>query len=77
MPHYNFHFSNGKRVYSDAGGLDLPNDGAAGEEAKLTAYDLWDDPGEADWNGWTVEVTDEEARRVISIPVGPGSREVV
>jgi hypothetical protein len=77
MPHYNFYFSNGKCVCSDAGGLDLPDDGAAREEAKLTAYDLWSDPREGVWNGWTVEVTDEKARRVISIPVGPGSQDGV
>ena len=71
MPHYNFHFTNGKRVCSDAYGLDLVDDEAAGKEAELTACDLRGDPGEGDWSGWAIEVTDEKGRRVTSILVSP------
>ncbi len=48
MPHYSFHFTDGKRVCSDADGLDLADDEAARKEAELAACDLWNDPGEGD-----------------------------
>jgi len=73
-PHYSFHFKNGRRVCSDANGLDLPDDAAARKEAELTARDLWNDPGENYWGGWIIEVTDEKGRRVISISVDPRLR---
>ena len=71
MPHYDFYFTNGKRVCSDAGGLELPDDKSAREEAELIASDLWNDPGDSYWGEWTIEVTDETGRRVTSIPVDP------
>jgi hypothetical protein len=42
MPHYDFHFTNGKRVCSDVDGLNLADDEAARKEAELAANDLWD-----------------------------------
>ncbi len=69
MPHYNFQFTNGKHVCSDADGLDLPDDEAARKEAELSACDLWRDPGEGNWKDWTIEVMDEKGRHVVSLPI--------
>jgi hypothetical protein len=76
MPRYNFYFTNGKRVCSDADGLDLADDESARREAELAACDLRDDPGEGDWSAWIVEVTDENGRRVTSVAVGASSKAV-
>jgi hypothetical protein len=76
MPHYNFYFTNGKRVCSDADGLDLADDESAQREAELAACDLRDDPGEGDWSGWIIEVRDENGRRVTSIAVGASPKAV-
>jgi hypothetical protein len=74
MPHYSFDFTNGKRVCSDAHGLDLADDKAARKEAELVACDLWDDPGEGDWREWTIEVIDEKGRRVFTLPIDRRSK---
>jgi hypothetical protein len=74
MPHYNFHFTDGRHVYHDDEGLDLPNDAAAREEAELIAGDLWDDPGEGDWSEWAIRVTDESGRDITRIPIGHRSK---
>jgi hypothetical protein len=76
MPHYNFCFTNGERVCYDADGLDLADDESARREAELAACDLRDDPGEGDWSGWIVEVTDENGRRITSIAVSASSKAV-
>jgi hypothetical protein len=70
MPHYYFHFTDGKRVCSDTNGLNLLDDEAARKEAKLVACDLWNDPADRrDWGQWTIEVADEDGRHVISFPI--------
>ncbi len=74
MPRYNFHFTDGKHVCPDTYGLELVDDESARKEAELAACDLWEDPGEGDWSGWTIEVMDEKGRRVTSIPVNSRSK---
>ena len=70
MPRYYFHFTDGKHACSDATGLDLPNDEAARNEARLEAWDLWNDPcGGRDWRMCTIQVADEKGRNVISLPI--------
>ena len=68
MARYYFHFTDGKRLFSGGGGLELTNDHEARKEAKLTAHELRTDPDQ-DWIEWIVEVRDEMGRCVASLPV--------
>jgi hypothetical protein len=72
MRHYNLLLISGKHVCRE--GLDLPDDEAARKEAQLVACDLRDDPGEGDWSGWTIRVTDETGRHVTSVSIGHRSK---
>jgi hypothetical protein len=70
VPRYYFHFTDGKHACCDSTGLDLPDDEAARNEARLEAWDLWNDPcGGCDWRKWTIQVADEKGRNVISLPI--------
>lgn len=64
MPRYFFHFQDGRRFYPDADGLELPNDAAACQEAKLVAGDLGSEPTDGTW---TVQVIDETSRPVTTV----------
>lgn len=74
MPHYNLYFTDGKRIWHDGDGLNLPDDAAAHKEAEQIAFDLWDDPDGGDWSEWTIRVTDETGRDVASVPIGHRSK---
>jgi hypothetical protein len=71
MPRYFFHFHSGPRSCPDADGLELPNDAAACEEARLVARDLSSEPIDG---AWTVQVTDATGRPVTTRVVGPPSK---
>lgn len=71
MARYYFHFTDGKRVCSDDG-LVLPDDEAARNEAKLVAWDLWNDPADRrDWGHWTIQVTNGQGELLVAFPVDP------
>ena len=72
MPRYYFRFTHGIHECSDSNGLDLPSDEAARKEAELEAYDLLE-PGEGDWENWTIWVTDEMGRHVTSVLINADS----
>jgi hypothetical protein len=72
MARYYFHFTDGKRLCSDANGVDLPDDEAARNEANLVAWDLWNDPVDRrDWGHWTIQVTDGKGRLVVAFLINP------
>ena len=71
MPRYFFHLHDGPRSCPDAEGLELPDDAAACEEARLVARDLRGEPTDG---RWTVEVTDEAGRPVTTRVVQPTSK---
>jgi hypothetical protein len=72
MPQFRFQFINSAHR-SDCGVLDLPNDQVARHEAELESYDLLNDP-DCDWRHWTLQVTDETDRHVISVRIGEPQR---
>jgi hypothetical protein len=71
MPRYFFHLHDGPRFCPDPFGLELPDDAAACEEAKLVVRDLGSEPADG---AWTVEVTDETGRPVTTRAVQPVSK---
>jgi hypothetical protein len=71
MPRYFFHFHSGPRSCPDADGLELADDAAACEEARLVARDLRSEPTDG---AWTVQVTDETGRPVATRVVRPASK---
>jgi hypothetical protein len=62
MPRYFFHFENGARCEADGGGRDYPSDGAARQEALLTARDVISGIrlGLQRYSGWTLVVQKED-----------------
>ena len=71
MPRYHFDLTDGADVLSHARGLELPGNAAAREEALALARELKDGnvmPGRA-WDGWFVEIKDDQGRRVDAVPI--------
>jgi len=57
---YLFHISDGRRIYRDDIGVDLPDQSTALDEARATAYQLMVELAEEveDWSTWQVRITD-------------------
>lgn len=71
MPRYYFHFSDGKRRFSDEAGRELSGMAAARDNAVKQVRDLkaaMCDPGIQDLSGWTMTV--EDARKQVVFEVG-------
>ena len=70
MPRYFFHFSDGKRRFSDTEGCELSGMAAARAHALSQVRDLkaaMCDPGIQDLSGWTMTVLDAGERTVFEI----------
>ena len=70
MPRYFFHFSDGKRRFSDDAGYELSGISAAREHATNHVRDLkaaMCDPGIQDLSGWTMTVQDAQHQVVFEI----------
>lgn len=70
MPRYFFHFSDGKRRFSDASGRDLNGMAAARAHAIAQVRDLkaaMCDPGIQDTSGWSMTVMDAQEQVVFEI----------
>jgi hypothetical protein len=70
VPRYFFHFSDGKRRFSDTAGSDLNGLAAARAHAISQVRDLkaaMCDPGIQDTSGWTMTVHDAQAQIVFEI----------
>ncbi len=59
---YHFYISDGKRLYIDNIGVDLPSSSAAMDRARATAYQLMHELSEEvrDWTKWRFQVVGEE-----------------
>ena len=67
MPRYFFHFSDGRREFSDSTGHELPGMRAARAHATEQVRELTAtmcDPQVQDLSGWTMTVTDAAGRTV-------------
>ena len=70
MPRYFFHFSDGKRLFSDDVGQELRGLAAAREYAVAQVRELKGamcDPHIQDLSGWTMTVADLSGKRVFEI----------
>jgi hypothetical protein len=73
VPRYYFHFSDGKRRFSDEAGRDLSGMAAARDHAVKQVRDLkaaMCDPGIQDLSGWTMTVEDAQAQVVFEVGFG-------
>lgn len=63
MPHFFFHLTDGKRVFTDANGVELRNIGTARRHLVSHIRDLrgtLSDKGIHDWSEWSVMVVNEK-----------------
>ena len=70
MPHYFFHFSDGKRRFSDTTGQELRGLGAARQHAVKQLRELkvaMCDPHIQDLSGWTMTVANADGATVFEI----------
>jgi hypothetical protein len=70
VPRYFFHFSDGKRRFSDEAGHDLSGIAAARTYAIRQVRELkaaMCDPGIQDLSGWTMTVTDAREKTVFEV----------
>ena len=65
MPRFYFRLTNGQRSTEDRDGIELFDQPAARQEAFRIIDDLLREAVETglDWNGWEVEVLDQDQRR--------------
>lgn len=71
MPRYYFNFREDNQSVIDQFGREFPGDGAARQEALLTARDVMTGIrlGIRPYGGWTLEVRDERGRLVHAVPI--------
>ena len=70
VPRYFFHFSDGKRQFSDTAGVELSGMRAARVHANNHVRELKEamcHPGIQDLSGWTMSVTDAQGRTVCDL----------
>jgi hypothetical protein len=70
VPRYFFHFSDGKRRFTDTGGYELSGIAAARTHATNNVRDLkaaMCDPGIQDLSGWSMTVLDADGQTVFEI----------
>jgi hypothetical protein len=59
-----------ERISAGCDPMELRGDEDARREAVLIGRDLWDDPAERSrWRDWTVEISDDRGRRVVSVSI--------
>ena len=72
MPCYYFHFTDGRRMFTDAAGVELPNVTEARREAIRCARFVMapqpDDVAAPDWATWKVVVADEATPKILELP---------
>jgi hypothetical protein len=71
MPRYYFDFRDGTRAVIDQVGREFPGQGAALQEAMLTARDAVTGIrlGLRHYGGWTLELRDESGRIIHAVPI--------
>jgi hypothetical protein len=72
VPCYYFHFTDGKRIFRDAAGVDLPDVAQAREEAircaRFVMAPCADDEAAPNWRAWKVVVADEVSPKLLELP---------
>jgi hypothetical protein len=77
MPRYHFHFSDGKRTFTDSNGIELAGMAAARAYATNQIRDIRSailDGQLQDWSGWKMLVADAEEKIVFEISFDLGQR---
>jgi len=71
MPRYFFKLTNGKEMLSNHGGVDLPGNAAARDDALALARDLKRGQTMRGWNwaGWFVTITDQHGHKIDEVPI--------
>jgi hypothetical protein len=70
MPRYYFHFSDGKRTFTDSTGIELTGIAAARSHAIVQVRDLrvaLCEPRIQDWSGWTMTIVDAKGKTLFEI----------
>lgn len=68
MPRYFFHFSHGKRTFTDADGVELANVAAARKVARDQIRTMRADMREIqDWSGWQLIAVDMNGKRLFEV----------
>ena len=70
MAHYFFHFSDGKRTFTDSAGVELVGIAAARARAGQQIREMRDnlsEHGVADWSAWKMVVVDHGGKKVFAI----------
>jgi hypothetical protein len=70
MPHYFFHFSDGKRTFTDSTGIELTGIAAVRSQATEQIRDMRSALSERtvqDWSGWKMIVVDAKGKRVLEV----------
>jgi len=79
MPRYRFNLMSARAHVPDRDGTVLANASAAREEALFVASELVK-PGQGrqqrKWNGWSIQVTDDQGGEVTRMPIGEWAAEV-
>ena len=73
MPRYYFHFSDGKRTFTDSTGIELTGIAAARSQVTAQMRDMQSGLSEhtlQEWSGWTMIVVDEKGKTVLEVGFG-------
>jgi len=71
MPRYHFYLTDGEEVLDNQKTIELAGPAAALEEALVLARDLKEGKiaGDQDWEGWFVEIKDDNGQRIDMVPI--------
>ena len=70
MPRYYFHFSDGKRIFTDSIGVELTGIAAARSQVTAQIREMRGTLSKRtlqDWSGWTITVVDTKGKTVFEI----------
>jgi hypothetical protein len=73
MPRYYFHFSDGKRTFTDSTGIELTGIAAARSQVTAQMRNMQSGLSKRtlqDWSGWKMIVVDEKGKTVLEVGFG-------
>lgn len=76
MPRYFFNLVHSTERIADDDGVDLPDDGAVTLDAFRAVAELSEEQPPGHWDGWKIEVVDEENRVVVIVDLGGDLRHI-
>lgn len=71
MPRYFFHLTDGREFIRDEDGVEIDGPSGLDDCARRAVREIVADNPDVDWNGWTVEVTDQGERILLRLPLSP------